>query len=117
MRERKKRVVQPEILEREREREMGNIGEIEGMERLSSTVSYSNTMPILSLNHVSFVCKSVKRSVMFYEQVLGFVMIKRPSFNFEGAWYVHFSHSLFLSQSFSFNFIFLFFSFIFFEFP
>ncbi|KAH9685204.1 VOC domain-containing protein [Citrus sinensis] len=56
------------------------------MERLSSTVSYSNTMPILSLNHVSFVCKSVKRSVMFYEQVLGFVIIKRPSFNFEGAW-------------------------------
>lgn len=66
---------------------MGNIGEIEEMERLSSTVSYSNTMPIFSLNHVSFVCKSVKKSVMFYEQVLGFVMIKRPSsFNFEGAW-------------------------------
>ncbi|KAK9217576.1 hypothetical protein WN943_006203 [Citrus x changshan-huyou] len=65
---------------------MGNIGEMEAMERLSSTVSYSNTMPILSLNHVSFVCKSVKRSVMFYEQVLGFVIIKRPSFNFEGAW-------------------------------
>ncbi|KDO43372.1 hypothetical protein CISIN_1g0429451mg, partial [Citrus sinensis] len=42
-------------------------------------------MPILSLNHVSFVSKSVEKSVMFYEQVLGFVMIKRPSFNFEGA--------------------------------
>ncbi|KAK6121155.1 hypothetical protein DH2020_045076 [Rehmannia glutinosa] len=44
-------------------------------------------MPLLSLNHVSFVCKSVKKSVQFYEQVLGFVLIKRPSsFDFEGAW-------------------------------
>lgn len=44
-------------------------------------------MPLLSLNHVSFVCKSVRRSVRFYEEVLGFVLIKRPSsFDFEGAW-------------------------------
>ncbi|OVA14968.1 Glyoxalase-like domain [Macleaya cordata] len=44
-------------------------------------------MPLLSLNHVSFLCKSVSRSVRFYEVVLGFVLIKRPSsFNFHGAW-------------------------------
>ncbi|XP_011088117.1 uncharacterized protein LOC105169423 [Sesamum indicum] len=44
-------------------------------------------MPFLALNHVSFVCKSVAKSVEFYEQVLGFVLIKRPSsFDFEGAW-------------------------------
>ncbi|CAA0814064.1 Lactoylglutathione lyase / glyoxalase I family protein [Striga hermonthica] len=44
-------------------------------------------LPFLSLNHVSFVCKSVDKSVEFYEQVLGFVLIKRPSsFDFEGAW-------------------------------
>ncbi|XP_027160390.1 uncharacterized protein LOC113761545 [Coffea eugenioides] len=44
-------------------------------------------LPLLSLNHVSFVCKSVSRSVRFYEEVLGFVLIKRPSsFDFEGAW-------------------------------
>nr|GLL23908.1 uncharacterized protein LOC109167166 [Ipomoea trifida] len=44
-------------------------------------------MPLLALNHVSFVCKSVRKSVEFYEQVLGFVLIKRPSsFDFEGAW-------------------------------
>ncbi|XP_073023462.1 glyoxylase I 4-like [Primulina eburnea] len=44
-------------------------------------------LPLLSLNHVSFVCKSVKKSVEFYTQVLGFVLIKRPSsFDFEGAW-------------------------------
>ncbi|KAK9076595.1 hypothetical protein SSX86_004929 [Deinandra increscens subsp. villosa] len=43
--------------------------------------------PALSLNHVSFICKSVSRSVKFYEQVLGFVLIRRPSsFDFEGAW-------------------------------
>lgn len=44
-------------------------------------------LPLLSLNHVSFTCRSVKESVRFYEDVLGFVLIKRPSsFNFEGAW-------------------------------
>nr|GMD82981.1 lactoylglutathione lyase-like [Ipomoea batatas] len=44
-------------------------------------------MPLLALNHVSFVCKSVPKTVQFYEQVLGFVLIKRPSsFDFEGAW-------------------------------
>ncbi|KAJ4965557.1 hypothetical protein NE237_017406 [Protea cynaroides] len=47
----------------------------------------SSMQPQLSLNHVSFVCKSVSRTVKFYEEVLGFVLIKRPSsFKFEGAW-------------------------------
>ncbi|KAK2631493.1 hypothetical protein EUGRSUZ_L02833 [Eucalyptus grandis] len=36
-------------------------------------------LPLLSLNHVSFVCKSVAESVRFYERVLGFVLVKRPS--------------------------------------
>ncbi|KAK8563190.1 hypothetical protein V6N13_018273 [Hibiscus sabdariffa] len=63
---------------------MGNVGEIEEMEWLCSS---DTTLPLLSLNHVSFVCKSVSRSVRFYQQVLGFVLIKRPSsFNFQGAW-------------------------------
>uniref|UniRef100_A0A7N0TWR9 VOC domain-containing protein n=1 Tax=Kalanchoe fedtschenkoi TaxID=63787 RepID=A0A7N0TWR9_KALFE len=44
-------------------------------------------MPFLSLNHVSFVCSSLQKSIRFYVDVLGFVMIKRPSsFDFEGAW-------------------------------
>ena len=76
---------------------MGNIGEIEEMQWLSSSTSTSpTTLPLLSLNHVSFVCKSVSKSVRFYEEVLGFVLIKRPSsFNFEGAWYAcyHFNFS------------------------
>ncbi|KAI4298951.1 hypothetical protein L6164_032456 [Bauhinia variegata] len=47
----------------------------------------SSALPLLSLNHVSFVCKSVSDSVRFYQDVLGFVLIKRPSsFNFQGAW-------------------------------
>lgn len=68
---------------------MGNVGDIEEIEWLSSSALRSpTTLPLLSLNHVSFVCKSVCESVRFYEQVLGFVLIKRPSsFNFEGAWY------------------------------
>ncbi|OIS99525.1 PREDICTED: uncharacterized protein LOC109231139 [Nicotiana attenuata] len=57
----------------------------------SSTTSSSSDdekrMPLLALNHVSYVCKSVARSAQFYEQVLGFVLIKRPSsFDFDGAW-------------------------------
>ncbi|KAL2536980.1 Lactoylglutathione lyase/glyoxalase I family protein [Forsythia ovata] len=57
-------------------------GEVEEMMCVSA-----KKLPLLSLNHVSFLCKSVKISVQFYEQVLGFVLIKRPSsFDFEGAW-------------------------------
>lgn len=44
-------------------------------------------MPLLALNHVSYVCKSLPTSVKFYEDILGFVPVKRPSsFDFEGAW-------------------------------
>ncbi|XP_031282901.1 uncharacterized protein LOC116141541 [Pistacia vera] len=41
-----------------------------------------------SLNHVSFVCRSLEKSLNFYQNVLGFVRIKRPgSFDFTGhAW-------------------------------
>lgn len=58
-----------------------------------SSYSSNKQMPLLSLNHVSFICKSVGRSVKFYEDVLGFVLIRRPSsFDFEGAWL--FNHGL-----------------------
>ncbi|KDP42432.1 hypothetical protein JCGZ_00229 [Jatropha curcas] len=69
---------------------MGNLGEIEEIEKWVSSPAVNiaeRRMPNLSLNHVSFVCKSVPESVRFYEDVLGFVLIKRPSsFDFEGAW-------------------------------
>nr|XP_043621879.1 uncharacterized protein LOC122593523 [Erigeron canadensis] len=47
----------------------------------------STSLPLLSLNHVSFRCKSVSTSAKFYTDVLEFVLIRRPSsFDFEGAW-------------------------------
>lgn len=53
----------------------------------TSFISSKEQLPFLSLNHVSFICKSVRASVKFYNDVLGFVSIRRPSsFDFEGAW-------------------------------
>ncbi|KAK1374215.1 VOC domain-containing protein [Heracleum sosnowskyi] len=61
-------------------------GEVEKMlDRVSSSTKHE--MPLLALNHVSYVCKSLATSVKFYEDVLGFLLVKRPSsFDFEGAW-------------------------------
>lgn len=71
------------------EREMGKeIERVEEKMMSCSSSSCSSVMPLLSLNHVSFVCNSLSRTVKFYEEVLGFMLIKRPSsFKFEGAWY------------------------------
>lgn len=63
-------------------------GEIEEIISWSS-VPAKQEVPLLALNHVSYVCKSLPTSVQFYQDVLGFVLVKRPSsFDFEGAWYV-----------------------------
>lgn len=44
-------------------------------------------LPLTSLNHISIVCKSVEKSLDFYQNVLGFCPIRRPgSFDFNGAW-------------------------------
>ncbi|GJX09622.1 putative dihydroxybiphenyl dioxygenase [Tanacetum coccineum] len=60
---------------------------------IKETSSTQQQPPLLSLNHVSFVCKSVARSVEFYSDVLGFASIRRPSsFDFKGAWL--FSHGI-----------------------
>ncbi|KAG9153390.1 hypothetical protein Leryth_017294 [Lithospermum erythrorhizon] len=69
--------------------------QIDGMLRRSSFSTSSSDsdyngaqeLPLLALNHVSYVCNSVSRSVNFYQDVLGFMLIKRPSsLDFEGAW-------------------------------
>ncbi|KAI3959155.1 hypothetical protein MKX01_023831 [Papaver californicum] len=39
----------------------------------------NSALPVLSLNHVSYPCKSVTESAKFYQEVLGFVLIRRPS--------------------------------------
>ncbi|KAL6651122.1 hypothetical protein ACP70R_010047 [Stipagrostis hirtigluma subsp. patula] len=44
-------------------------------------------VPLVRLNHVSFLCASVEESVDFYHRVLGFELVKRPaSLDFKGAW-------------------------------
>ncbi|CAK8530145.1 unnamed protein product [Lathyrus sativus] len=57
-------------------------------------------LPLVSMNHVSFVCRSVQESVKFYENVLGFVLVKRPSsFNFQGAWLFNYGIGIHLLES------------------
>jgi catechol 2,3-dioxygenase-like lactoylglutathione lyase family enzyme len=49
----------------------------------------SGRLMLRSINHISKVCSNVEASVAFYREVLGFILIKRPTtFNntFEGAW-------------------------------
>ncbi|XP_038683748.1 metallothiol transferase FosB-like isoform X2 [Tripterygium wilfordii] len=66
----------------------------------SPSTTTTSTSPLLSLNHVSFVVNSVSTSVRFYEDVLGFVVIKRPSsFNFEGAWLFNYGIGIHLLES------------------
>ncbi|KAI3861542.1 hypothetical protein MKW98_000494 [Papaver atlanticum] len=58
-----------------------------------------SALPLLSLNHVSYLCKSVKESSKFYQEVLGFVLIRRPSsFKFEGAWLFNYGIGIHLLQ-------------------
>lgn len=57
------------------------------LEEMKETVE--NPLHLTSLNHISLVCNSVEESINFYQNVLGFVPIRRPdSFNFDGAWWV-----------------------------
>eukprot|EP00884_Botryococcus_braunii_P022023 jgi/Botrbrau1/8504/Bobra.0029s0010.2 len=47
----------------------------------------SSCLPLRSLNHISRVCKDVEVTAKFYEEVLGFYKVKRPSsFDFDGYW-------------------------------
>ncbi|KAI4340796.1 hypothetical protein MLD38_025600 [Melastoma candidum] len=69
----------------------------------SSSSSPAVTVPLLPKMpnlHVSFVCKSVAKSVRFYEDILGFVLIKRrSSSNFEGAWLFNYGIRIHLLES------------------
>ncbi|RWV90290.1 hypothetical protein GW17_00047523 [Ensete ventricosum] len=57
-------------------------------------------LPLASLNHISIVCRSVERSLDFYQNVLGFLPIRRPgSFNFDGAWLFNYGIGIHLLQS------------------
>ncbi|XAR73800.1 Lactoylglutathione lyase [Bertholletia excelsa] len=57
-------------------------------------------LPLLSLNHVSLLVRSVRASVQFYEEVLGFFLVKRPSsFDFHGAWLFNYGIGIHLIEN------------------
>ncbi|KDP46697.1 hypothetical protein JCGZ_06485 [Jatropha curcas] len=63
-------------------------------------VSSCEALPLLSLNHISLLCRSVWTSMRFYEEVLGFVLIKRPSsFKFNGAWLYNYGIGIHLIEN------------------
>lgn len=69
-------------------------------QQMNSSSTTTRALPLLSLNHVSYVCKSVSDSVKFYQNVLGFLLIQRPSsFNFQGAWLFNYGVGIHLLQS------------------
>lgn len=43
-------------------------------------------IPTGRFNHATLNCRDVATSVTFYQNVLGFRQVKRPSFSFAGAW-------------------------------
>ncbi|KAL9241904.1 hypothetical protein vseg_015962 [Gypsophila vaccaria] len=85
---------------------LGYYGEIEEAINRSSgrdiggDLVKSSALPLLSLNHISYVVKSVVDSVRFYVDLLGFALIKRPSsFKFEGAWLYNYGIGIHLLES------------------
>ncbi|CAI0389481.1 unnamed protein product [Linum tenue] len=60
----------------------------------------NNPLQLKSLNHISLVCRSVEKSLDFYQHVLGFFPIRRPgSFDFDGAWLFGYGIGIHLLQS------------------
>ncbi|CAM0907133.1 unnamed protein product [Alopecurus aequalis] len=56
-------------------------------------------MPLMALNHISRLCKSVDASVRFYVKALGFVLIHRPpALDFSGAWLFNYGVGIHLVQ-------------------
>uniref|UniRef100_A0A5B7BNA5 VOC domain-containing protein n=1 Tax=Davidia involucrata TaxID=16924 RepID=A0A5B7BNA5_DAVIN len=67
---------------------------------IEEAISSCEALPLLSLNHVSLLVRSVWTSVRFYEDVLGFFLIKRPSsFNFHGAWLFNYGIGIHLLEN------------------
>ncbi|KAF3333545.1 Metallothiol transferase [Carex littledalei] len=57
-------------------------------------------LPLGSLNHISFLCRSLEVSLDFYKNVLGFTPIRRPgSLDFDGAWLFKYGIGIHLLQS------------------
>ncbi|KAJ8565512.1 hypothetical protein K7X08_008088 [Anisodus acutangulus] len=71
----------------QRQAERKNEQEEENREQKEDEEKKNDEIPLMALNHVSRLCKDVKKSVDFYTKVLGFVLVERPqAFDFDGAW-------------------------------
>ncbi|XP_009781311.1 glyoxylase I 4-like [Nicotiana sylvestris] len=67
---------------------------------IEEVMSSYQALPLLSLNHVSLLVRDVWNSVRFYEDVLGFCLVKRPSsFNFHGAWLYNYGVGIHLLEN------------------
>ncbi|XP_031379801.1 uncharacterized protein LOC116194997 isoform X2 [Punica granatum] len=56
--------------------------------------------PLMALNHVSRLCRSVDKSRDFYKGMLGFVEMERPdSLDFNGAWLFNYGVGVHLVQA------------------
>ncbi|KAK1259313.1 hypothetical protein QJS04_geneDACA020076 [Acorus gramineus] len=67
---------------------------------LDQSTSRGGALALTSLNHISIVCRSVELSLDFYQNVLGFVPIRRPgSFDFDGHWLFSYGIGIHLLQS------------------
>lgn len=42
---------------------------------------------ILNFDHIALHAYDVEKSIFFYHRFLGFPLLKRPDFDFEGAWF------------------------------
>ncbi|RAL43516.1 unnamed protein product [Cuscuta campestris] len=57
-------------------------------------------IPSMALNHVSRLCRDVRKSVEFYTKVLGLVEVERPpGFDFDGAWLFNYGVGIHLIQA------------------
>ncbi|XP_062149520.1 glyoxylase I 4-like [Alnus glutinosa] len=62
--------------------------------------SMGNPLRLKSLNHISLLCRSLEKSLDFYQSVLGFFPIRRPcSFGFDGAWLFNYGVGIHLIKS------------------
>ena len=56
-------------------------------------------LPILGLHHIAIVTNGVDASVKFYCDVLGFRPIRRPNFDFRGAWLLGYGVQIHIIES------------------
>ncbi|KFK32298.1 hypothetical protein AALP_AA6G224300 [Arabis alpina] len=60
---------------------------------------HDSKAPLMALNHVSRLCRDVKKSLEFYTKVLGFVETERPAaLDFDGAWLFNYGVGIHLVQ-------------------